>query len=200
MGEVAVKRWIVHDPFVISGARPYQSGDPLKDINWQATARAGSLQVHKHDFTADYRLMIMLNIEDHEGMWETVNDSERIEYGIRYAAGAAQFAAEQGLEFGFASNGHDIDSPGMPIIEPLSAGGEQLEGTLTAMARLSIARSIPFDVLVEQMANRLPDRCDVVIVSAFWSEKLESAAERLRSEGHGVYWVNIGIEKEGAAA
>ena len=45
--------------------------------------KAGKLPVHRRDFTADYRLMVLLDVEDHEQMWEAVNQTQLIEYGIR---------------------------------------------------------------------------------------------------------------------
>ena len=48
-GELAVRRWIMPDPFLVSGIRDYRPGDPLRDVHWGATARMGSLQVKTRD-------------------------------------------------------------------------------------------------------------------------------------------------------
>ncbi|MFD0710762.1 DUF58 domain-containing protein [Paenibacillus sp. GCM10027626] len=197
-GDISVKRWIVEDPFYITGVRDYQQGDPLKAINWNATARAGKLQVHQRDYTADYRLMVVLNVEDHAGMWDTVNDTETIEQGIRYAAGIIQYASEQGLEVGFAANGHDLDVPGRPVHVGTGSGHEHFMATLEQMSRLVIARAVPFDTLLEQMAEELDARCDLLVVSAFMSDKINAVMERIRSEGHGAHWMPIDAAK-GAA-
>lgn len=52
-GEVEVSRWIVEDPFLILGVRPYGAGDPMNRIHWKASARTGELQVYKQGWTAD---------------------------------------------------------------------------------------------------------------------------------------------------
>ena len=85
-GDVVVRRWIVEDPFIISGVREYNYGDPLNRINWKATARTGQLQVRNNDFSAHPRILIYLNVDISEDMWEAVTDRERIEKGISYAA------------------------------------------------------------------------------------------------------------------
>ncbi|MFC5648489.1 DUF58 domain-containing protein [Paenibacillus solisilvae] len=192
-GDITVRRWIVEDPFTISGVRDYHSGDSLKTINWNATARAGKLQVHRRDFTADYRIMVLLNVEDHELMWEVVNQTAVIEQGIRLAAALVQYAAEQGLETGFASNGHDLDVPGTAIYVERGNGNEHLLQIFEQMAKLAIIRAVPFDVLMEQMAEqwRDEDSFDIVLISAFMSEKIERAADKLRSDGHSVDWMPI---------
>lgn len=190
-GDVTVRRWIMEDPFLVSGVRPYRNGDPLKAVNWGATARTGTLQVRKHDYTADYRLVVLLNVEDHAGMWQAVSDKELIEHGIRKAAGMLQLAEEQGLAFGFASNGHDLDQPSLPVWTTRAAGREHLLHVLDTMARLVINRSVPFESLMSEAAAHTDERCDIVVISAFWSDVLEEKAAALRLQGHHVYWLPI---------
>jgi len=105
LGELPVRRWIVEDPFLASGVREYQFGDPPNAVHWKATARTGRLQVHRREPTADHRLVICLNVEVTETMWKTVTDPERIEEGIRYAASVAEYALRHGIETGFLCNG-----------------------------------------------------------------------------------------------
>ncbi|MFC4101151.1 DUF58 domain-containing protein [Paenibacillus xanthanilyticus] len=190
-GDVTVRRWIMEDPFLVSGVRAYRDGDPLKSVNWGATARTGTLQVRKHDYTADYRLTVLLNVEDHAEMWQAVTDPELIEHGIRKAAGLMQLAEEQGLAFSFASNGHDVDEPGRHVSTLRAAGREHLMQVLDAMARLIIHRCIPFEALLREAGADEEERCDIVVVSAFWSDALEDAAELLRQRGHQVNWLPI---------
>ena len=40
-GDISVRRWIVDDPFIISGVREYRAGDGMNQISWKATARTG---------------------------------------------------------------------------------------------------------------------------------------------------------------
>ncbi|MCD8503040.1 MAG: DUF58 domain-containing protein [Bacillaceae bacterium] len=54
MGDLIVRRWIIEDPFIVAGTRDYIFGDPMKTINWKATARANRLQVSKKDYSADH--------------------------------------------------------------------------------------------------------------------------------------------------
>ena len=68
-GEVSVRRWIQPDPFLVSGIRGYRAGDPERDIHWAATARLGALQVRTHDYTADPRLMVLINGQKAESQW-----------------------------------------------------------------------------------------------------------------------------------
>jgi uncharacterized protein (DUF58 family) len=185
-GEQSVKRWIVDDPFMISGVREYRYGDSMNAINWKSTARSGRLQVHQRDYTADRRLMIVLNVEDHEKQWNQVSDSELIERGIAFAAGFAQMAIEQGLEAGFGTNGYLTDLPHEPVrIEP-QRGSEQLTLLLDTMAKLVIARRVAFEDWLDEMAASGMSNLDVLIISAYVSDKMLHPIERIRGNGNSV--------------
>ncbi|MFS0722285.1 DUF58 domain-containing protein [Paenibacillus sp. 1P07SE] len=185
-GDITVKRWIAADPFMIAGAREYRSGDSLKDVNWKATARAGALQVHQHDFTADQRLLILINIEDHERMWGTVRETERVELAIRYAAGLAQYALAQGIETGFGINARLEEGPREPVRSEPRSGADQLDALQELMARLVIEPSTPFSDMLEAEAVQAGRTYDYLLLSAFVSDKMTTAIERLRRGGHRV--------------
>ncbi|MCZ8513490.1 DUF58 domain-containing protein [Paenibacillus filicis] len=190
-GDRPVRRWIVEDPFLIAGVREYRSGDPLKGVNWKASARTGRLQVHQYDYTAQDRLMIYLNVEDHDKMWHQVNDEALFERGIEWAAALAGQALEQGTEAGFGTNAYSVDTPKEPVkIEPGSGGG-QWSLLQETMAKLVVARSIPFDTFLEQEAENGLGRQDIVILSAYMSEKMKPPVERLRANGNSVVWVPL---------
>ena len=59
---------------MVSGVREYTYSDPLNRINWKATARTGKFKVHNLDFTANPRLMIYLNVDISENMWDAVTE------------------------------------------------------------------------------------------------------------------------------
>lgn len=185
-GDISVRRWIVDDPFMRSGTREYQPGDPLNGIHWKATARSGRLQVHRRDYTSDHRLMIYLNVEDHATMWREVNDEALFERGMSYAAGMAQYAIEQGMETGFGTNAYLIDKPDSPVrVEPKN-GPDQLELLLETMARTIVVRRVPFDTFLEEEAAAGITNCDIIIISAYVSDKMEPPMEQLRHNGNAV--------------
>lgn len=113
-GDVTVKRWLVDDPFTVAGTREYRSGDPMKLIHWKASARTGSLQVYKREFTAEQRLVVMLNVEDRETMRDLVHHEDLIERGISYAATIVSDAVKRGIPVGFGHNGGvlSLEEPG----------------------------------------------------------------------------------------
>lgn len=184
-GDTVVRCWIVHDPFVMSGTRDYQPGDTLKQVNWKATARAGRLQSHQYDFTADRKLMVYLNVDDHEAMWRDVADTDLIERGIEWAAGAVHAVISEGLEAGFAANMPLTGTRESVRIEPRGGSG-QLYELLEAMARLELTRTELFADLLRREADEGREGRDVLVISAYWNEALEREARRMRLSGNAV--------------
>ncbi|MFB9751087.1 DUF58 domain-containing protein [Paenibacillus hodogayensis] len=185
-GDVSVQRWIVDDPFRIAGVRPYRYGDTMNMINWSATARAGSLQVHRRDFTADHRIMIVLNMEITETMWGAVTMPERIEKGIAYAAAIAESCLAQGIDTGFACNGPVIDLPRQPVRILPSGGDAHLADLYEAMAMLQIERTEDFAEFMEHDLLQGVSGTDYIILTSYVSDKLEGVFERLRLNGNAV--------------
>jgi uncharacterized protein (DUF58 family) len=201
-GDYTVRRWIVSDPFITAGVREYRPGDPMNRLNWKATARSGTMQIHREDFTANQRLMIYINFDLHEQMWGAVTDPEAIETAICYAASIANYALQQGMEVGFGCNGYFIDSDRggkRPVrIEP-TAGSGQLYSLLTAMARLEIARCAPFDTLLEADLAQRVGSTDYLIMTAYRNDKLEGLATRLRGLGNALQWMEIELPENHSA-
>lgn len=189
LGELAVKRWIVEDPFLTAGIREYSSGDSMGLVNWKATARTGMMQVHKKDYTADSRLVLCLNIEISDSMWRTVTDSERIEHGIRYAATVAEYALKHGIDVRLICNGRLEEGEGRePVITGAVSGLEEL---LEILARLTLDRALPMSRLLELEAEKGNNDSDFLIISCHRGPELQLAAQQLMQRGNGVEWLDI---------
>lgn len=197
-GDTVVRRWIVSDPFMIAGTREYRPGDPLNSINWKATARTGEWQVHHHDYTANQRLMIVLNFDVSEEMWAAVTEPELIEYGISIAATLAQRTIYHGLETGFACNGYTIEHPKdkVPVMIRPGLGHHHLNFIYEEMAKLIIARSSDFPTFMErELLNQSYEATDYLFITAFVSEKMQAYMEQLRQQGHAVAVLSLHTKK-----
>lgn len=188
LGEAMVRRWIVPDPFYISGTRAYSAGDSLRDINWKATARTGDLMVHQHDFTADHRLLLLLNVQDSPEMWETQAHPERIEEAISLAASIAYLAIGQGAEVGFASNG----SAGGVVQTEVRSGREHLSTILDTMARMTLTRAMAFDRLIWSYVEAGLTDADVLVMTEYIDGEMTTAVEALRAAGNAVVMYPLG--------
>lgn len=199
LGDLIVRRWIVDDPFIVAGVREYRYGDPLNRINWKATARSGRLQVRQHDFTADHRLMICLNIENDEKLWDAVTDPELIELGIAYAASIAEYALAQGVPTGFGCNGYRIGGPKEPVRLDSESGSVQLTALYETMAMLLVERSVTFDDFLALEVERGEAQTDYLLVTAYVDAKMQRHIDKLTELGNAVdiLWLRHENEEPG---
>lgn len=191
LGDVTVRRWIMEDPFLIAGVREYRSGDPLNRINWNATARAGKIQVHNREFSSDPRLMIYLNVETEDDLWDTVWDTEPVEKGISYAASLAQLAVDRGIPVGFGCNGQIKGEPDRPVRIPPQCSNEHLIGLFECMAKLVIKRTLTFYTFLEQEIERGLNNTDILIITPFFSERIQNQIDRLQALDNAVEVIRV---------
>jgi len=184
-GDQIVKRFIMPDPFLTAGTRPYMYGDSLKAVNWKATARTGELQVHQYEFTANRKLLIVVNVDDNEGMWRTVSNIELIELCINVAAGVAKLAIDQGMECGFAANMRSINDADSVWLTPARGDG-QWYGILEAMAHMMLERTEAMNEMLIRFAEEVLSQHDILIISSYWNEANEQAAQQLRRNQNAV--------------
>ncbi|HZJ83664.1 MAG TPA: DUF58 domain-containing protein, partial [Clostridia bacterium] len=183
---------IIDDPFMYSGVRQYSPGDSLNNINWKATARTGSLQVHKRDYTSDPRLMVYLNMDVTENMWGPITEPDLIEEGISYAASIIQYGISQGINTGFGCNGHLIGQPPRQSVRILPRNGEgHLTFLFEAMARLVVERSVTFHTFLEgdiedKAMGAFSGSVDYLFITAFVNERMENQIRQLENMGNSV--------------
>lgn len=190
-GDMVVRRWILEDPFVRAGVREYTSSDPMKNINWKATARSGILQVNQYEPTARHNLMIVLNVETSLDQWSVPRDPERVEYGISVAATVLDYAFKNALEAGFACNGYLKEKEKEYVHINPAAGIRHETVIMECLARLVVDRSITFHTLLERELERHPGNTDYLFITAVVSDEMENKIRRLRNMGNSVEILRI---------
>jgi uncharacterized protein (DUF58 family) len=154
LGDLVARRALSDDPTLIAGSREYQVGDPLHHIHWKATARTASIQVRLADPSTTAQVMIVLNINAFQQVWEGI-DPDRMEAAIEVAASAALWAHEHDFPIGLRSNGVVAGADRSPRIAP-SAAPQQLTTILNALAHLAFSGQRPAEMLLLDEAQRLP--------------------------------------------
>ena len=191
-GEMPVRRYIMPDPFLVAGIRGYMQGDPLRDIHWRATARTGQLQVKVRDFTADPRVLVLLNVQTSENQWGELMDYEQetIEQGIRMAATLCERAIRFGAEAGFATNACSWGEKGQgrTIYVPAARSVDQLEALLSAMARMLIHFEVTFQTFLD---NFDISGADIVILSAYESEGIRRRMREMELMGNSMTFIPL---------
>jgi hypothetical protein len=63
MGSVLSRKKVYDDPFEFAGLRDYTRGDPMKYINWKASAKTGDLLVNIHESTLSQKVAVVVDLE-----------------------------------------------------------------------------------------------------------------------------------------
>ena len=186
LGETIVPRQLLQDPFLVNGIRPYQLRDNVRDIHWAATARTGELQVRTHDFTAQTRLMVVVNGQLSYHQWGSLMEYEQgpVEHAISMAATLCMQALQSGLPCGFAANLPQLGDEFCTVMPP-EAGAAREEELLSAMARLKIRFIKNFHEFLDELMGMTG--VDFLLLTAYTCPEIEERMEELRHRGNTVH-------------
>ncbi|MDA8298057.1 MAG: DUF58 domain-containing protein [Actinomycetota bacterium] len=147
------------DPIRVAGVRPWQPGDPLRQVNWRATARTGALVVRRFEPSAQVKVAIFLDVFL-SGVSAFAPESDELELLIALCASLVGELDATGIPVGCYSTG---SAGGRPLaLAPRRFGAaEVLEG----LARLVPLYSLSFEALLAQASARLSPATSLVVLT-----------------------------------
>ena len=153
---------LFHDTSRARGTRDYQPEDPLKHIDWKATARARGLQTRIFDPSVSMNIIVALNGSTSDYVWLGTN-RRLFERAVTAAASAVALADRRGYSYGLISNAVASYS-GKWLSVPVGASSQQLTMTLEALAMSApyVVSMLP-DVFRAEREN-LPPGATVIFV------------------------------------
>ncbi|GAC1445058.1 MAG: DUF58 domain-containing protein [Chloroflexota bacterium] len=170
MGELVARRSLYEDPTLLAGSREYRPGDPLHRMHWKSTARTGELQVRVNDPSTTAQIMMVLNLNTFQHVWQGV-DLDRMESAIDVAASFGTWALDKGFAVGVRSNGVVPGMESTPRMPP-SANPRQSSHLLEHLSRLSYSgRFRPETVLMDE-SRRLQAGGSIVFVTSIITPEL----------------------------
>lgn len=172
------------------GIRDYQRGDPLKIVDWKATARMDSLQVRTYEPSSSITVTLVVAVDTAARYWEGYS-SINLERVITAAASFASYAHERQYSLGLFSNGTPILAD-RPMRIPPNRLPEQLTIILEALATLRPLAMGPMVTLLAENSRRFPLGSTIVIVTAFLPEEFAEVIRSLKTHGYQVVVVYVG--------
>lgn len=134
-GEVLTRRHLLEDPFEYRGIRDYQPFDPIRCVNWKATAKTGDLKVNQKNYTSLKSIRVFFNVQD-DGI---LKKAECVEESLRIVAGLSTFFLSQGIQVACYGNGVDILTEKYVSIEA-KAGEGHIDSIYRSLARLDLEK------------------------------------------------------------
>ncbi len=188
---------IFEDPLRIAGLREYRPGDPMRRIDWKATARTGDLQSRVYEPSATQQLYLMVNIDTMEHVWEGYLRDE-LEMIASVAASVAVWAGGARYAVGLLANGAFPDAD-RPIRLAPSRSTDQVARVLEALAVIQPLTMGDLASAIARESGRMPAGSTIVIVAAMIPDALAATLERLQGEGHSVHLLAV-TDRAAAAA
>lgn len=105
VGDLAINRRYIPDPFHPSGVLPYTGREPLRDIHWYASAQAQELMVRDYQDTTTQSIAVILNMEKRTVMDRFASTRLDYETAIRLTATCFDMTLASGLPIEFIVNG-----------------------------------------------------------------------------------------------
>ena len=177
-------RLIQDDPSRFVGLRDYRPSDPLKHIDWKATARHGKLESRIFEPAATRHMLIALNARTGDAAWQGSN-RRLFERAVTVAASVAEYAEQEGFTFGLVSNAvASYSSKWMSV--PPGGGSLQLEAVLGTLAMAGPFWVAELTAVLQTETDSLASGSTVVLVTAILSRAVVQEAEEIRLRGHRV--------------
>lgn len=124
---------IFEDPARIAGLRDYQPGDPLRRVDWNATARVGRMQSRVYEPTTTHNLVVCLNTATMTPDWAGYIP-ELFERSITVAASIARQAHEQKYAVGLLATS--------TVVETLSAADQTQDMLRDVTREMEVRREV----------------------------------------------------------
>lgn len=156
--------------------RAYQLGDPLRRINWQATARhRGELFTNQYEMERTTDVGIILDARQLSNI--TVGDDALFEYSVHAAASLAESFLHGGNRVGILTYGFGLEwvFPGY--------GKRQKDRIMRALAKAEPGRNYSLETLYNLPVRLFPAHSQIVMVSPLWQADIPTLI-RMRAFGY----------------
>jgi uncharacterized protein (DUF58 family) len=177
VGSQAVDRIIMTDPSRTVGVRRYHAGDPLRHVEWRASARCREPMVRVFEPTTDLALATFLNFRV-PGFGKDTYDPPELEFAISLAASLARWALAQKIAVGLFGDG--ARGPMRSIRLPISRGPDHLRRILEALAVATPFSKASIGEVLASEAPHLPFEASTVLITAALDGSLLAVLDGLR--------------------
>lgn len=171
-----VPRSLALDPTRVVGVRQYLPGDPIRHIDWRATARHGDLLVRLHEPATTLSVAIFVDILPPARTTSSVAE-DLTELVISVAASVVSHLVGEGIPTGIFVNGA---SRGGLVAIPTSGSAAALPSMLEALARVTAAGAVPLERVLFEHRARLAAGTSALVVAADFSGGIPAAMAELR--------------------
>jgi uncharacterized protein (DUF58 family) len=192
-GSTSARPPALEDPARFAGIRDYRSGDPMRWVDWKASARRMKLQTRIFAPTTLNSVVVALNVQTMPYAWQGY-DEDRLEQVIGVAAALVRQSVVDRQPVGLAANASGAGIEEFQVFLPPNRRPSQLEDVLAVLACLSPIPTLSFGRFLHRIAGNFPYGASLAVVTGFLDESMSDTLERLVERGHAVALFFVGPE------
>lgn len=190
MGEALKNKFIFEDPFEFKGIRNYTTSDPMKKINWSASAKTGELMVNNYYDTTSRHVTIFLDVVN-DSVWKRY---DQLEECIRITRNLMEEFAKNQIPVNIITNAKDCFNGENVVMESGTGSG-------VVYANLRNLTIIDLDKETESIAEYMSDKEAekeqlTILLSADLSERMLLAYEKYLGKNYGEWIAPVMSKKE----
>ena len=166
------------DSFEFIGSREYREGDPVRSIDWRATARLSRPVVR--EYREEFLQRVAVLLDTHTPMPPGLPPPPSFESAVSLTAALCDFMVRSEFALDVLADG--------PILHSLGGlnAGERVMDLLAAVEANTRQRGVSFADLDRDLSARLGQITLIVCVFQDWDTARQEFAERLRDSGAGL--------------
>ncbi len=192
VGEALKNRFLFEDPFEFKGIRDYTGTEPMKKINWSASAKTGNLMVNNYYDTTSRHITIFLDIVN-DLIWKR---DDQVEECIRITRNYLEGFNRNQIPVNIVTNGLDY-LDGSKIVFENGTGAGVVESCLKKLSRIDINHKTERLVAYLEENSAKPDEL-TILLSADTSSDMTRAYEKYlgNNQGEWIAPILVGAERE----
>ena len=185
LSELQCRRTIVTDPFSLAGIREYGPNDPMKSINWKASARVGELMVNQNASTCAQKVNIFVNLEAYNPKGST----QLLESAISLAYTYLLELAKLNIPASLITNGRDILSD-LPAVSESDPGSTAVDKRGIMLAGIDLRKpAVPFAGILEKYMSSTDQGDFILIISPQYSDGFRALLAELKTHRPSLLWI-----------
>ena len=190
-GELESRRWLMKDPFSLSGIRDYTYGDPFSSINFKATAKCSGfltskIKVNEKDFCSNRNIIILINysVEPENPIQTHIFDSIQ-ELALGKACYLMRRAFDNNYRCGFGANCMTVD--GNTFVEfPMATGETHFISMLRELSCVRNTPGISFSGMLDKLIYGGITDTEFYVFTPYLDYELDMRLKNLEYRGNAV--------------
>ena len=185
LSELQCRRTLVTDPFSLAGIREYGPNDPMKSINWKASAKVGELMVNQNASTCAQKVNIFVNLE----AYNLKGSTQLLEPAISLAYTYLLELAKLNIPASLITNGRDILSD-LPVVSESDPGSAAVTKRGIMLAGIDLRKhAVPFAGILEKYMSSTDQGDFILIISPQYSDGFRALLAELKTHRPSLLWI-----------